>query len=196
MRRVWDQQRDHRGKIALNWTISPALVDIAPGILNYYYRTATPLDGFVAGPSGMGYLMPVNTLREPGAPLGPFLADPTRMAAFEKHCPSLLGATVQNFKDLPSVKSSLENKRLPFEKLIIPYATTAEHLHRSLTAELRKKKPNAPLFLPYQINIWKELKPARLTALAAQLQKEHPDSIEFIHADHYFQLLKQSQKVQ
>ena len=39
------------------WTISPALLDAAPQILNWYYETATwGLDTYVSGPSGLGYL--------------------------------------------------------------------------------------------------------------------------------------------
>ena len=30
-----------RGSVPINWTISPALVDVAPGILRYYQGTAT-----------------------------------------------------------------------------------------------------------------------------------------------------------
>jgi hypothetical protein len=75
MRRLWDRSAASRGKVALNWTIAPGLVDIGPGILNYYYTTATPHDCFVAGPSGMGYMMPFNTLDEPGAPVGACLTD-------------------------------------------------------------------------------------------------------------------------
>jgi len=51
-----------RGAIPVNWTISPALVDLGPGLLNYYYKTATPNDCFVAGPSGLGYLLPYDEL--------------------------------------------------------------------------------------------------------------------------------------
>src|SRR5690606_17859523 len=36
MRQFWDRYATSRGKVALNWTIAPGLVDIGPGILNYY----------------------------------------------------------------------------------------------------------------------------------------------------------------
>ena len=52
--------------------------------MNYYYSTATPKDCFVCGPSGMGYAMPVNTLDEPGAPLGSTLDDELRMDAYAR----------------------------------------------------------------------------------------------------------------
>ncbi|MBE6775757.1 MAG: hypothetical protein E7543_06150 [Ruminococcaceae bacterium] len=61
MRGYWDNSSAHRGKVAVNWTISPALVDVAPGMMNYYYTQATDKECFVCGPSGLGYTMPMNT---------------------------------------------------------------------------------------------------------------------------------------
>ena len=61
MRGYWNDNSSNRGKVAVNWTISPALVDIAPGMMNYYYKGATDKECFVCGPSGMGYTMPINT---------------------------------------------------------------------------------------------------------------------------------------
>ncbi len=61
MREYWNSNSSSRGKIPVNWTISPALVDIAPGMMNYYYEHSTDSDCFVCGPSGMGYTMPMNT---------------------------------------------------------------------------------------------------------------------------------------
>ena len=93
MRRIWDRSSDVRGQMPLNWTIAPGLVDIAPGIMNYYYSTATPNDCFVCGPSGMGYAMPVNTLEEPGAPLGSALDDEMRMDAYTRLTSRYLAAS-------------------------------------------------------------------------------------------------------
>jgi len=47
-----------RGRVPINWTINPLLVDLAPSMLAYYQRTATPGDYLVAGPSGAGYAYP------------------------------------------------------------------------------------------------------------------------------------------
>lgn len=44
-----------RGSIPIGWTCSPALLDAGPQILNYYYKTATPNDVLICGPSGLGY---------------------------------------------------------------------------------------------------------------------------------------------
>lgn len=222
MRKLWDATANTRGLMPLTWTIAPGLVDIGPGILNYYYSTATPNDCFATGPSGMGYAMPYNTLEEPGAPVGPYLTQPDRIggytsltatylqrsgirvitiwddatpplrAAYAKHCRSLYGATVQNFKDVPTVASSIENNRLRFEKLVIPYASTYEHLHRSLSSQIGNKPPESPLFLAYQMSVWQELKPTRLVQLRDQITQEFPDQVVFVRADHYFNLFNQA----
>ena len=62
----WDQQRlrvHHwndplRGSIPVGVSISPLLATHAPRIYDYYVRTATPNEVFVAGPSGAGYIYP------------------------------------------------------------------------------------------------------------------------------------------
>lgn len=56
MRLMWDDR--NRGRVPLSWTISPGLVDAAPGILRWYWRTATRNDELVAGVSGLGYVRP------------------------------------------------------------------------------------------------------------------------------------------
>ena len=66
MRAYWDGSAADRGQVAVNWTISPALADIAPEMMNYYYAGATDSECFVCGPSGMGYVMPLNTFGDVG----------------------------------------------------------------------------------------------------------------------------------
>ena len=61
MRSYWNANGADRGRVAVNWTVSPALADLAPDMLNYYYATATDKECFVCGPSGLGYTVPVNT---------------------------------------------------------------------------------------------------------------------------------------
>ncbi len=223
MRMIWDRSEDVRGKVPLNWTIAPGLVDIGPGLLNYYYGSATSNDCFVSGPSGMGYLIPYNTLEEEGAPVGPFTTDIQRMdgyarltgrymeragmrvitiwdnatspqrASYERHGPQLYGLTVQNFKDVPSVAESLENNRLRFEKLRIPYAGSYEHIHGDLSRAIERWDGKEPLFLAYQMDVWHEMKPPRIVELHDNLKKEFPDKVEFVRADHFFNLRNQAE---
>ena len=47
-----------RGSFPVSWTQSPALADFAPAMLVEYYSTRTPNDGFITGPSGVGYGLP------------------------------------------------------------------------------------------------------------------------------------------
>lgn len=218
MRKIWDQAREVRGEVALNWTIAPGLVDVAPVMMNYYYTQATPADAFVTGPSGMGYLIPYNTLNEEGGVVGPVLRDKGRMdgytrmterylqrsglrvvtiwdeaspmhrAAYARNCPSLYGLTVQNFRDSPEVAPSLENGRLYFEKLQIPYAGTYSHVNSSITENLDGWDRQSPLFLAYQMSVWHNMKPNRILELYRELQERYPGEVEFVRADHYFNM--------
>ena len=56
MLRLW--RDSSRGSIPIGWTISPALIQAAPGLAAYYYRTVSANDDFIAGPSGAGYMFP------------------------------------------------------------------------------------------------------------------------------------------
>jgi hypothetical protein len=82
MRRMWDsaEEKASRGIVPVNWTISPSLPDLGPGLLNWYYRQATDKEYFVSGPSGMGYLqaanMQYNSSTETGTRRRNILTDP------------------------------------------------------------------------------------------------------------------------
>ena len=51
----------------------------------------------------------------------------------------------------------------------------------------------SPRFAAYQANIWSPLKPERLIQLMSELKRQHPQ-IEFVRADHYFELQSDSSK--
>lgn len=119
-------------------------------------------------------------------------ATPMQRASYERYCRNLYGVTVQNFKDVPAVKGSVVNDRVRFDKLIIPYASTYEHMHRSLTKELERWDRNSPLFLAYQASIWSELKPAKLVELCQEISSSMSNQVAFVRADHYFNLYNQA----
>jgi hypothetical protein len=56
MRELWAEPV--RGTLPFAWSLNPLLVELAPPLLDAYYDTATPLDRFIAAPSGAGYLYP------------------------------------------------------------------------------------------------------------------------------------------
>lgn len=47
-----------RGSVPIGWELQPLLVDLAPGMVEYFYETATSNDTFVASASGIGYTFP------------------------------------------------------------------------------------------------------------------------------------------
>jgi len=53
MRNLWKDSA--RGSVPIGWTTSPLACDIDPGMLSYYWSTATTNDCLVSGPSGAGY---------------------------------------------------------------------------------------------------------------------------------------------
>lgn len=222
MRKNWDRLGDTRGKMPLSWTIAPGLVDMGPVIMNYYYASATANDCFVTGPSGMGYMMPTNTLVEPGAPVGESLKDPgmmdgyTRMTetylqrsglrvvtiwddasgalrkSYEKNCRNLYGATVQNFKDVPEVEGSMENDRVRFDKLVIPYGSSYDDLRGSISREMRRWDGKGAIFRSYQVDVWGKLNVNHLVELEQKLKEDFPGKVEFVRADHYFNLYNEA----
>ena len=42
----------------MGWTVSPAMAELAPSILQRFYRESSANDVFVAGPSGVAYTFP------------------------------------------------------------------------------------------------------------------------------------------
>lgn len=68
MAQLW--QDGARGTVPIGWTISPVLAQAAPAMANFYTRTASANDEFIAGPSGAGYMFPSHW---PEAELGSFL---------------------------------------------------------------------------------------------------------------------------
>jgi len=109
-------------------------------------------------------------------------------AAYEERCRSLYGATVQNFKDVPSVAGSVEGGRLRFDRLVVPYAGTYRHLRDSLSGEIGRWDGRSPLFLSFQASIWGEMKPERIVELVRETRERFPGKVEFVRADHYFNL--------
>ncbi|MBO4355811.1 MAG: protein containing Coagulation factor 5/8 type [Clostridia bacterium] len=214
MRQYWDKNKESRGKSAINWTISPALSEIAPDIMNYYYRTASEKDCFVSGPSGMGYAMPFNTLDE-DIPAGNYVKndeDFGKYAAlsnryFEKcglrvatiwdnptenqrnlyaeSTPYLYGQTVQLFTD-DNEKITSVNRGKIFKQFTPCYCTTVEHLSRVLRREIDKWDGKEPLFIASQISVWGKITLGDIANLEEKLKEKAGGRFEFVRADEFF----------
>ena len=69
-----------RGQTPINWGIDPLLIRDTPGLMNFYYRTATENDYFFSAPSGWGYLAPNNLADDQVPVYGALVAEGGRMA--------------------------------------------------------------------------------------------------------------------
>ena len=56
MSHLW--QDPARGTVPVTWGLNPCLAQLAPAMVEYFARTASPRDSFWAGPSGSGYTSP------------------------------------------------------------------------------------------------------------------------------------------
>ena len=219
MRKYWQQQEKSRGKACINWTISPALSEVSPDMLNYYYDHSTEKDCFVSGPSGFGYAMPVNTLQEEIEAKN-YVRDDRCFAEYVKlsnryfeksglravtvwdnmtenqrrlyaeNAPYLYGITVQLFTDdRESISSTAENG-MPIKQLTPCYSTTVEHLSRVLHREYDAWDKTSPKFVAAQYSVWGELTPDRVAELETALKDISSDRVEFLRADSFFQMMR------
>lgn len=212
MAKIFEQSG--RGKIALNWTISPALADISPSMLNYYYRKASTNDCFVSGPSGMGYSMPFNGLgsgsgtyyTSSGPVLTPYIKltqryiekaglrvitiwdniSTSQRKAFADNCPYLYGLTINDYER--------QSGRLPYAVqsgwlTIAPqypcYRGDIDGITDFFNRDIKNFKGTEPMFVTGQADVW-NLGPDKLVALKDRLNALSPDNVKIVRADHWF----------
>ena len=222
MRGFWDRTSADRGRSCINWTISPALVDVAPDILNYYYDNATDKDCFVCGPSGLGYAMPVNTLAEEIEAKNYVRDDnnfakyvqlsnryleraglrvvtiwdnltPNQRDIYTKNAPYLHGLTVQMFtEDWETITSESNGKLI---KQFTPcYCTTVEHFSSVLSREIGKWDGQAPKFIACQFSVWGNITVASINEMEKKFNEQTGGSFEFVRADDFFRMYYNSKK--
>lgn len=81
---IWRHER--RGKAPSGWAFNPNLIDRLPVAFDWFYRTKSPMDYFIAGDSGAGYVNPTQLL-EPRKPSGL----PSGSSAWAEHCARYYG---------------------------------------------------------------------------------------------------------
>lgn len=60
MHTVWQDEK--RGNVPINWSLGPAILDLAPPLAHYFYTQATPVDYLYMSISGAGYCHPYRAL--------------------------------------------------------------------------------------------------------------------------------------
>lgn len=218
MSNLWKNK--DRGTIPLNWTVSPGLADIGPGILNYYFDTATENDCFVSGPSGLGYALIYDEHNDKL-----FLSDEEltdaytelsnryltktglrsitvwdqlrdiHFRSYEKNCRALYGLTQEDWFQKPApLKPHIENNRLAFLPNYPAYAETVEDIYRQLEDTIKNYDGKAPMFLATQGVTW-SLTPANMTKLMERFNELVPGKIEVMRADHFFALYNEANNI-
>lgn len=202
-----------RGKMAMNWTISPSLADIAPMMLNYYYRKATTNDCFVSGPSGMGYAMPYDAhnskyyananntrlitpytqltqryLEKAGLRIITIWDDASliQRKAYADNCPYLYGLTINDWeRQAGRLAYKVQSSWLPIAPQYPCYCNGVDVIRDFFNRDIKNFKGTAPMFVTGQVSVW-DVGPDKLVALPDKLNALSPGNINIVRADHWF----------
>lgn len=192
-----------RGQFPITWTMAPALIDMAPQMLNYFYKTATENDYIVAGPSGFGYTDPAkwskenfkkyvqvtNTYFSKSAfnfiTVWNFLPY-DKGKIFEENMPSLIGLSVQE-RYTEQLRTETFNDRLSLITAIPRYDGDYERVLNIIKDEIRRSDKNKPKFWISQLIAW-ELGVSDVISMADAIKEEFGDYVEFVRADQLMML--------
>ena len=196
-----------RGSVPMGWTVSPALVDVAPVILRYYQRTASLDDVLVAGPSGLGYTYPAawpagtfdSYTRVTGAYMaaagmhaitvwnnGSDLADADALA-YARNIPGLYGMTIQD----ESHALRMIDTRVPLVRMALSYGDSAAILEQGIDAQLASFNSTAPVFVAVQGNMnMGAIDPAAFAQVADHYAGN--GNVVFVRPDHFLELVERA----
>ena len=202
-----------RGKMALNWTISPALADFSPQMLNYYYRKATTNDCFVSGPSGLGYAMPYdahNSRYYASASNNKLLVPYTQLTQryiekaglrvitiwddistvqrknYAENCPYLYGLTINDWeRQTGRLTGKVQSNWLPVIPQYPCYANGVDVITNFFKRDIKNFTGAAPMFVTGQATVW-DAGPDKLVALKQTLDELSPGNVNIVRADHWF----------
>jgi hypothetical protein len=202
LRSLWDDP--NRGKVPMGWTMSPVMLDAMPGLLNYYYTTATANDCLLSGPSGYGYTYP-NDWTDAAA-LKKFIAksndycrragfriitvwntinggiNPDVGAAYAANAPSLLGLTAEN----AGGPLTIYGNSLPGFPLTATYCGVEDQLTKEIAGGSAGWDGASPRFLLVQAEPWHGMTPTHLLHVVSQLNSNYV----LIRPDTMFQMIR------
>ncbi|GGD81572.1 GxGYxYP domain-containing protein [Paenibacillus nasutitermitis] len=206
MRILWDDPG--RGKVPINWTSSPLLIDGAPAILDYYNKTATKNDQLISGPSGAGYFYPaawpestlpaflkqsysylkksgmttpyvLNRVDSENVPLSKSVAE-----AYQKNYHP--NGLFLSWEDRHGVE--IVNGNLPVST--IQGISTIQDGQRILAEAKAKWDGKSPLFVSLGLLAW-SMTPTDVAAISDSMGPEYKSVL----ADQYFSLIRQANKL-
>jgi autotransporter-associated beta strand protein len=196
MRGQWNDSA--RGKVPIGWTTSPLACDIDPGMLNYYWNSATSNDCLVSGPSGAGYAkMEYWSAANANAftlASAPYLKKAGHRVItiwdslstangkyYGTNCPTLAGLTDQS-----SYYTSTSKGAIPVMGMPAGYAGTPSNLVYGITNTAAGWTGTAPKFIPVQGSGW-DISPTELLSVANALDSNYV----VVRPDVFFLLYKQ-----
>jgi hypothetical protein len=211
MAKVFEQSG--RGQMALNWTVSPALADFAPMMLNYYYRKASTNDCFVSGPSGLGYAMPYDahnkvyyTKLNSTDTIVPYTQLTQRYLekaglrvitiwdnistahrkAYAENCNYLYGLTINDWeRQTGRLTTSVQSDWLTITPQYPCYANSADVITDFFNRDIKNFTGAEPMFVTGQGTVW-DVGPDKLVALKDKLDALSPGNVNIVRADHWF----------
>lgn len=203
-KKIWDSP--NRGEVPLGWTVSPAMLDTMPGVLDYLYDTATPNDALISGPTGIGYTYPNlwgsqtfldnyvtlsnDYMKRAGLKVltvWNFINGATNDNvgnSFAAHAPSLLGLTAMN----SGGEIKVYGNKLPSQGLNATYCYSEATLISEINGAIAGWDGQSPRFVTIQANPWDVTYQNFVNA------KNHfsaNSNLVFVRTDNYFQLMRE-----
>lgn len=214
MSKLWDNK--NRGAVPINWTVSPGLADIGPGLLNYYYATATPNDFFASGPSGLGYALIYDahnkkwnmTIDDHAEAYTKFTQqyieksglrvitiwdeiNERQMEIYATNCRYLYGLTLEDWERSKPLQTIVKQNRLAFMPNHPCYASNIGDIYTRWEKKIKTFDGSKPLFLAAQGKSW-VMGPENIVLLKEKLEKLSPGNIVICRGDHFFSLYNEA----
>lgn len=205
---LWNDPQ--RGEIPITWSIAPALYDAGPGMLNYYYSSATDNDCFITGPSGGAFIlsetwtdeewidrftkMTDKYCRYSGIRLGNvwnYLIDPI-WSSYGENCRFLWGVTeISHHDSMPEIPTA---GYLTGVTLVPGYASfqkSYDSIMNEVNRKLREFDGSAPEFIFAQGMTW-ETDISDFIRFREDLEEKYgEDNVVFVRGDHLVLLMQQ-----
>jgi hypothetical protein len=217
MPRLWDDK--NRGKLPINWTVSPGLADIGPALLNYFYATASANDFFASGPSGLGYALIYDAHNKKWNLTDPALADAytkftqqyeeksgfrvitlwdeiseQQMELYATNCRYLYGCTLEDWERSKPLPTVVKKEKMAFIPNFPCYAGNIDAIYQRWEKQIRNFDGTKPLFLTTQGVSWK-MGPNEIADLKMKLEKLSPGNVVICRGDHFFTLFNEANRL-
>jgi hypothetical protein len=175
-------QSSARGTIPLGWTVQPLTADCDPGMLNYYWSTATTNDCLIAGPSGAGYTHAENWssgniafytkasnpyFQRTGIRVSSIWDNVSTATgdAYATNCPTLIGIDDESDGYFTGDYLTLAGMGFPSDG---SYNSTISSLVYAITNTAANWNGSSPMFIPVQAVAW-DITPANCQTIVSSL---------------------------